>query len=277
MFNTQITMQKITKFYCQSALALFLFVVCFSYVFAETQVNIANVTATVLGEKPIVNLIAPTSGTNTGATILTKIVGRNFDNSYGVSLDDRSSTVLVGTITVTDDCDSNGDNWGGGGSYQLITGLSVPAGVRPGVYNVLVTTALGTNLLSDVKFTVTAPVATATPSITNVSPSYVSVMASLVDTVTVDFTIKDSDTAIVDFDGDSNVLITGATVDTHSPVSQETSTATAADGENVSFVFHSNSAGEEYGTLDIRVGDGGSPTTGNTDVKTVDVFVEPSW
>lgn len=268
---------KITKFSVNAILVCFLFLCVFTYALAETQVWTANVSATVLGEKPIVNLIAPTTGVNDGAVLLTKIVGRNFDNAYGVSLDDASSTVLTGVMTLTNDCDANGDNCGGGGSYQKITGLSVPTEVNPGVYNVLVTTPLGTNLLSDTKYTVTAPAPTATPSITDVSPSYVAVMANLADVVTVNFTIKDSDSAAVDFDGDSNVLVTGATVDTHLPVSQQTTTATAADGETVSFVFHSNSAGEEYGSLDIRVGDGGSSTTGNTSVKTLNVFVEPSW
>ena len=270
-------MQKFIRFHAQLFLVSLVFLISFSLVLAETQILTTAVSATVLGEKPIVNLVAPVTGVNDGATVMTKIVGRNFDNAYGVSLDDASSTVLAGTITLTNDCDANGDNCGGGGSYQKITGLSVPAEVSPGVYNVLVTSPLGTNLLSDTKFTVTAPAPTATPSITDVSPSYVSVMANLADVVTVNFTIKDSDSAAVNFDGDSNVLVTGATVDTHLPVSQQTTTATAADGETVSFVFHSNSAGEEYGSLDIRVGDGGSPAAGNTSVKTLNVFVEPSW
>lgn len=267
----------VSKLYGKFLLIVSVFALCVANVIAATQINTVNVTATVLGEKPIVNLVAPASGTNTGAVVLTKIVGRNFDNAYGVSLDDPSSTVLAGSISLTSDCDANGDNCGGGGSYQLITGLSVPADVAPGVYNVLVTTALGTNLFSDVKYTVTAPVATATPSITNVKPSYISVMANLADVVTVGFTVKDSDSAAVNFDADSNILIAGATVNNYQPVSQQTSAANVPDGEQVSFDFNSNSAGEEYGTLDIRVGDGGSPTTGNTDFKVIDIFVEPSW
>lgn len=270
-------MQKISKTYGIFIVFVLFFVFCATSVIAATQVNTANVTATVLGEKPIINLVTPTSGLNSGAVSITKIVGRNFDNAYGVSLDDSSSTVLLGTITRTDNCDSDGENCGGSGSYQKITGLSVPTGVNPGVYNVLVTTHLGTNLLSDVKFTVTEPVATATPSITNVKPSYISVMANLLDTVTVSFTIKDSDSNVVSFSGNENVLISGATVDTHLPISQQTLTASATDGEQVSFVFNSNSAAEEYGELEIRVGDGGSTITGNTNVKVVNVFVEPSW
>lgn len=265
-----------------SVIALF-FLLCSTFistkVIAEdsTQIGTATVTAAVLGSKPIVTLVAPTSATNSGSVVITKIVGHNFTGAYGVALDDLASTVLSGTITITDDCDSAGDNCGGGGIYQKITGLSIPAGVNSGVYNVLVTTAAGTNLLSDTKITVNAAAPSATPSITNIAPSYVSAMADLNDMVTLNFTIKDSDSANVNFDGDSNVLVAGASVDNHLPVSQQTSGANGVDGETVSFRFNSNSVAEQFGTLDIRVGDGGSPAAGNTDTATVNVFIEPSW
>ena len=271
-------MQKISKTYGILIVFVSFFVFCTQGVMAVTQVNTANVTATVLGEKPIVNLVAPITGVNDGVVLLTKIVGRNFDNAYGVSLDDSTSTVLSGIINLESNCDSNGDNCGGGGSYQKITGLSVPAGVNPGVYNVLVTTALGTNLFSDVKFTVTAPLPTATPSITDVRPSYIAAMANLADVVTVSFTIKDSDSAAVWFDGDSNISIGTVSVDNYSPIGQVTTQASVTGGERVSFDFNSNSAGEVYGKLDIRVGDGGSPSVGETDfTKVIDIFIEPSW
>jgi len=266
------------KFYSKIVIFIFLFNLFTFEVNADTQVGTVNVTAVVLGEKPIVNSFAPTAGTNTGAITLTKIVGRNFDNVYGVSLDDANSTVLAGTITLNTGCDFNGDNCESGGSYQSITGLSVPSGVIPGVYNVLVTTPLGTNLLSDTKYTVDSAVATVKPSINNIQPGYISVMANLADTVTINFTIKDSDSAAVEFDTDSNISIGGVTTSGYFPSSQTTNAANFVDGETVSFVFNSNSVAETYGTLDIRVGDGGSgAASGNTNFKVVDIFVEPSW
>lgn len=281
-FNDQIIMPNIFKFPRKIVLTVLLSAFLTSFVIAETQIGMVNVTAAVLGEKPIVNLITPTIGINTGAVVLTKIVGRNFDNVYGVSLDDASSTVLAGTITLTDACDSNGDNCGGGGSYQKITGLSVPAEINPGVYNVLVTTPLGTNLLSDVKFTVTAAAATTNPSINDVQPSYISMMANLPnpgDIVNVSFAISDSDTNAVEFDTDSNILlVTNVSTGNYSPANRTTTAATSTGGEVVSFDVSAISSPEGYGTLDIRVGDGGTlPPSGNTSFKEVNIFIEPSW
>ena len=131
----------------------------------------ANILAIFLGNKPIVTSFAPTSGQNDQVTSLSKIIGHNFTGTTIVSLDDSSSTTLNGSWTISTGCDENGENCGGSGYYDKITGLSIPSGIIEGNYNLLVTTSQGTNSNSEINFSVTSPPASSAAQITSISPN----------------------------------------------------------------------------------------------------------
>lgn len=243
----------------------------------STSVGTIAVSATVLGSKPVVTSFTPTTGAHDATTSITKIVGYNFGtlaaHVYGVFLDDAAGTLLTGTLTLQTGCDIAGSNCGTGGQYSLITGLSVPTGVKAGIYNILVTTSAGTNIVSSSKFTVTAASATATPAITDVAPTIVSLMENLPDSVTMAATVADSDTAAVNFDV-TGITVAGITASAGSP--QASTSANAAGGQALSFVVGGN-ATAQVGSMTLRVGDGGSSTTGNTSTRDVSIFIEPGW
>ena len=255
-----------------------------------TNTGTVTIGATVLGDKPQVNSFTPTTGTNDGATAVTQIIGRNFGtisaDVLGVFLDDNLSTSLTGTVTLATNCDIDGSNCGSGSGYSKITGLSVPAGVVAGTYNILVTTGSGTNMVSDSKFTVTeVTVAGSAPTLQGLSPTVVSLMEGLNDSVNMTITVLDRDSAVVDFDV-ANISIGTVSASSGSPATTTNAipieTPSIGDdgthGESLSFTMSSTagtSAG--VGTMDLRVGDGGSSTTGNTATQTVNIFIEPGW
>lgn len=123
-----------------------------------------QVSAQVIGQKPVVQSIAPDSAVNTGAQAVV-ITGYNFEDVpyIYVSFDDDNSTMLTG-VAVTDTDPDSVD-----GDPEEIT-ATVPAGITPGIYNVYVTTEHGTNI-SGVKFTVTAPNPANIPTIVGVTPT----------------------------------------------------------------------------------------------------------
>lgn len=137
--------------------AIFIFTPMLTTLAVDPLVENVNVNATVLGIKPLVYDLSPTTGDNGVTTGITAIVGRNFTGAYAITLDDESSTSLTGTIAVVDSTDNvaTDPTVGGGGTFQKITGMTVPSGVVPGTYNILVTTSNGTNIVSDTKFVVT--------------------------------------------------------------------------------------------------------------------------
>ena len=72
--------------------------------------------------------------------------------------------------------------------------MSVPSGITPGTYNMFATTSSGTNLISDVKFTVSAPAASADTAITDVTPDPVILTASTSQTVSISVSDNNSGT-----------------------------------------------------------------------------------
>ena len=92
---------------------------------------------------PIVLATSPTAGKDDGATSVT-ITGQYFGGATSVALNTTpTATPFGGTILVYN------------GATQ-IAGVHVPAGVPPGVYDVIVTTPYGSNTTSAQKFTVYA-------------------------------------------------------------------------------------------------------------------------
>lgn len=156
---------------------------------AQTQSQVGNVvvSASVIGIKPIVNSFSPSTGVANATTAITQIVGRNFTGASIVTLDDANSTVLTGTITVETGCRSTGADCGNAGGhnegYERITGLTVPAGLAPGGYNILVTGSTGTNTTSDSLFVVSAPTASTAAAIVSVDPDPLVVLNASTDTV----------------------------------------------------------------------------------------------
>lgn len=183
------------------SLALLLSTVSLQTVQADNtpKVDIVVISAEVLGNKPLVNNFNPTSAQNDGATAITAIVGHNFTGTTLVSLDDPSSTTLSGAITLNTGCDSDPTSavCGVNAGYDKITGLSIPANVAPGIYNILVTNAQGTNIASDVKLTVSAPPAGADTQIDSIDPSPVFVTVG--GNRSLDINLSDTDSATTYF------------------------------------------------------------------------------
>ena len=247
---------------------------------ADTQVSNIVVFADVVGTKPVVRIFSPTTGTNDSPTVMNKIVGLNFGSVagdiLGVFLDDPAGTSLTGTAVLHHNCDINGDDCDDADSdiYQSITGLSIPAGVSPGIYNILVTTAAGTNLISNSKFTVTTEPPGVVPNIINVSPSIVSLMEAIPESVNFLADVVDSDSANTYFD------VTNIT---------EGGVSSSAEGSPINIIMIANAGTANFtvsgdastvagvGSMTFRVGDGGTPTTGNTNTKLIAIFIDPSW
>ena len=114
-----------------------------------------KLTLTSVAPAPTVSGINPSTGSNLTPTVVT-ITGTNFFAGEGSSsvnnvyLDDPANTMLsLGVASITD---------------TVINTAVVSNGVRPGTYNIKVTTTAGTNVTSVQKFTVTTP----PPTVTNV-------------------------------------------------------------------------------------------------------------
>lgn len=107
---------------------------------------------------PTVSNVIPNTGLETSTTAV-EIQGTGFVGAFKVRLNDAAQTQLTGAMTVQNTFLPN-----------QITGLSVPAGVPIGAWDVIVHAAGGTNTVSGVKFTVTAA-ATAIPVVTGIDPS----------------------------------------------------------------------------------------------------------
>lgn len=240
----------------------------------------AIVTATVLGQKPQVNSVSPATGANSGVTAV-EITGRNFgsniSNIYGVSLDDTMASALIAVApALAANCDL-GDTFAscsGTGSYQILEGYSIPASRKPGIYNVLVTTASGTNMISDVKFTVTQGAATGTPTLSNLTPSFISFMEGISETFSMSVTTADSDTDTVNFEI-TNVPTTQVQI--LSGASQTVTGASAASGKAVSYSVEGQASSLEGSyslTLNVDDDNGLFPFDNSL---AVNVFIDPSW
>ena len=104
---------------------------------------------------PIVQTVTPSQGPDNQATSVV-VTGQNFTGATEVELNTLpAATQLTGTISVD-----------GGGTQ--ITGVSVPSGVLPGVYDLIVTTPAGTNTSSAQEFTVYSHLP---PVVTGVTPA----------------------------------------------------------------------------------------------------------
>jgi len=147
-----------------STISLCALVMVFSVgdVSAATSVGNLNLSAKVVGLKPVVTNVNPSAVFNNVTPTIT-ITGYNFTGALYVTLDDENSSMLTGVIIDTDN--------------QIRADM--PLGVAPGIYNVHVTTANGTNLTSDVKLTVNAPAAAANATIVSTTPAGPIVIAGL--------------------------------------------------------------------------------------------------
>lgn len=261
-------------------LSLALFLAISSQAATETRYGNAVVFADVIGSKPVVRLFDPTNGLNGSDTLLNKIVGLNFGSTeadiLGVFLDDDPvNTSLIGTPTLHHNCDITGNDCDDGDSdiYQSITGLSVPSGVAPGIYNILVTTAAGTNIVSNYKFTVTLEASGTTPTFIRVAPGLVSLVPGVANTINMKADITDaSPGAIVHFDV---APISTPGVSSSAEGSPIVLTMLGGSGTAAFTVSGDSSTGMGVSKVTLRAGDGGSPTTGNTATKEVDIVILP--
>lgn len=219
----------------------------------QTSVSNVNVTASILGSKPLVYNLSPTSGANSGATAITAVVGRNFTGATIVTLDDANSTVLATNPTVVSSTDNDATVAGVGasGTYQKITGLSIPSGLTPGLYNILVTTSSGTNIASDVRFTVSAPVATGAPNIVSVDPN--PVITEVSTTANVSLTATDSNTTPINY----SITQNGGTWDAAS------GTIALTSNSGTKALVYTADVTDGVFTNTFSVDDGGVPTTKN--------------
>lgn len=243
---------------------------------ATTSIGTTQVSATVLGTKPVVVTLSPTSGANNVATPLTQIVGQNFGANaaaiVAVTLDDVSGTVLTGTAALQSGCDADGTNCGGSGTYQRITGLSVPSGVAAGTYNVLVTTAQGTNLVSSQKFTSTVPVASPVPSVFSPSPSAVFLIEGVPDSFSLSVSVQDGDSDSVNMTSSSNVTGVSATPGVTPTALTGLSSATNNTKRFTYSVSANGSSPAGSGRLTLTANDGVNQGSRN-----IDIVVTPDW
>jgi hypothetical protein len=114
----------------------------------------------IVKQGPKVSSIVPSSGKNTGVTLM-DILGEGYYGGTGsnnvslIKLTDPFNTALTGYSVVSD---------------VYITSAKVAAGLVPGTYDVKITTGIGTNITSDLKFVVLPG---DKPTVTNVLPPVV--------------------------------------------------------------------------------------------------------
>ncbi len=178
------------------ALVFFLITTNTTEALTLTEQGNIQVSASVIGLKPVVYLFDPTEGDNSADRSVDIIVGRNFTNAGIVTLN-PGVILLTGTIVVHTGC-TNLDatttaDCNNGGSYDKITGLSIPSGTTPGVYDILVTTPNGTNNSSDTKYTVLAPTPTSDATIISISESPFRIISGQTKSITLEASDDDDD------------------------------------------------------------------------------------
>lgn len=263
-------------------LALALLVAPLAIAQTQNRVGTVQVSATVLGQRPLVydfydqaTASEATAGNRTlindVVTPLTAIIGRNFTGALVVTLDDVNSTPLTDTNggTLADNIATSCDNDKttavcGTGTYDKLTNLSIPANVKPGRYSVLVTTAVGTNIASDVSLTVSPPTAGANASIIDVSPNPAIAEVSQA----INFTLTDSHTNA----GTTYYEITqnGGTWDA------ATGSITMTNQRGTAYLTYTAGAVAGVYTNTFAVDDTNAPFAGD-DSQTVDFYVQPVW
>ena len=214
----------------------------------KNSVGNVQIIATVVGTKPLVTSFNPTAAVTTATTPIT-ITGDNFTGATLVTLDDPKSTVLTGTLTVI------------GGSTS-ITGLSIPAGVSAGNYNILVTTPSGTNITSTSKFTVTLPAPTGSPKISSITPNPVITETSSATQITLtaaDTAHTSATLALSSHGGTWNSAAGTVTLSgtTHTGTITRTFTAGAADGVFSNTFGISNAGGSDSASVLFYIQPGG--------------------
>lgn len=235
-------------------------------IWAASSMQNLIISGEVIGNKPVVYSFSPTTGSNDVPTPITAIVGRNFTSAFVVTLDDPGSTAMTGTLTVSTSCDNNPANViCGSGTYDKITGLSVPAGIIAGDYNVLVTGPTGTNIGSDIPFAVTNPPPGPNARIDSINPDPIVIEVLASQDVTME--VSDSNSPTVAYSAEEN----GGTWDVPTGLIAMVTTT-----ETQTLEFTAGAIPSPYANI-FRVDDDGETIVDNDDSQSVDFYVQPIW